>query len=176
MATDWTFLDYTIYLSDRAAVEALQAAPSRVHASSFLQPDVTNPILTWPDALYATMKNGSVGYLYTSPARAAVLHSAPVVINSAPKQIPGIGSPWITNLAQQQFPIDLDLMSRESGGWFGIHALFGDTHIYAWRGQFAYGPPSEPTEDGTTVPTPATIPTRRWVDGFEMSDHRHGHF
>lgn len=70
----------------------------------------------------------------------------------------GTGANYPTNVAQ---------FTRKSGGWFGIHLLFGDTHTYKWSGKFQFAgvPPGETEIPGE--PTPVAMAERTWVDGFE---------
>lgn len=65
------------------------------------------------------------------------------------------------------YPTNVASFTRKSGGWFGIHLLFGDTHTYRWSGQFVYAGVEPGETEVPGEPGPVAMPIRLWVEGFE---------
>jgi hypothetical protein len=161
VATTKTILDYTIYLPDKDVVAERQASVSKIR-------------LFGPN-LFLNYSAAGNGFIFCAPDYASTLFNAPVrtVFAAAqnPPETPVITSPWITESPNVNFDTSKDTIEVKSGGWFGIPALFGDTAIFMWRGNFVYKP-AGPQIDGTDVGSPALIPARRWIHGFEIDEAR----
>lgn len=67
--------------------------------------------------------------------------------------------------AENAYPQDVATFERHSGGIWGIG---GDTVRYYWVGRFVPSATATPTVDGVAPPITASIPKRRWVEGFEL--------
>jgi hypothetical protein len=159
------YLDYTIHLTDKAQVEALQAAaalrwfPSNDDGGAFYDEILGfNP---FPD-----------GSIYCAPTRAMALYGAPILYVGQAFAAPCITSAYITVDNSSNFPITSDKIVKESGGWFGIPALFGDSQTYRWRGTYAYAAGDEATVDGVTIgagdPTFEAPQQLVALEGFEL--------
>jgi len=141
------FLDYTIYLTDAALVQELQATPHAGAAGSGAE------------------AGGAIGRIIMAPTVAATTYSAPIQEQTAEMVAPCIRSEWFTT--GNNFPRDQKTFERCNGGWFGICFLFGTRINFYWRGKFAWMPKLE-----TTAPTGAVksvMPQRRYIDGAEMA-------
>jgi len=139
MANKTHFLQYYVHLDDKAVYDAAEAS---VAASAGWLVDVA------PDTVAAT-------------------YSATIVI-PGPSQF--FDPPCLTSGyfgENFNYPRNVGTFTRKSGGWFGIHALFGDTHTYRWSGDFTYAgtPPGE--SEIPSEPSLVAMPTRLWVEGFE---------
>jgi hypothetical protein len=157
MATTYHTLQYTIWLTDAEQVKTLQAARARIDNGAGVLVELNPSRITDPGALYA------------APATAAALYSATILTPILPNIPPSITSEWITNNTNNpNYPLDEYKFERKSGGWFGISWLFGDTHVYRWRGTFAYKP-TNAVIDGIEE-TPDDIPVRYFIEGFENSN------
>lgn len=155
MATTYHTLNYTIWLTNAEQVKELQAARARIDNGSGVLVELNPSRISDPGALYA------------APATAAALYGAQILTPQQPNVPPSITSEWITsNTNNVNYPLDEYKFERKSGGWFGISWLFGDTHAYRWRGTFAYKNMGAVVEGEET--TPDEIPTRYWIDGFEV--------
>jgi hypothetical protein len=147
------FLDYTIYLTDAALVQELQATPHAGAAGSGAE------------------AGGAVGRIIMAPSVAATTYSAPIQEESTPMVAPCIRSSWFTT--GNNFPRDQRTFDRCNGGWFGICFLFGTTTHFYWRGQFAW----VPKIDATVAPTggvKVAMALRRYIDGAEMPNNGDG--
>lgn len=168
MATQLHYLDYTIHLTDKAQVTALNEAVARMNSP------VNDAAGTLVNYLIFGQAALGYGYLFCSPDRAAAEYSVPILKTGEAFASPCITSPLISN-QNANYPTDLDRFEKKVGGWFGISALFGDTIKTLWRGNFVYSPSSTSIlDDGNAEPDPEEIAQRRFVDGFELPDNGEG--
>lgn len=106
------------------------------------------------------------GYM-VSPDHAAQFWGASIQFMGQPLHPPAIISTHFI-FQNNNYPRNVAVFSRKSGGWFGISWLFGDTTVYHWRGKFEYTPPiGESVVDGQPT-QPVGIARRKWVEGFEI--------
>lgn len=133
MAHTHQYLIYYINLTDKATVDAFQ------HAGS----------------------GEAIGAVLSAPDKLTLQFTAPKLLKTDPFTAPSVTSEWFGTDAQ--FPTDVDVFERKSGGWFGIPALFGDTITYHWRGIYVYSPVNEAVGG-----TPTNIAKRFWIDSFAM--------
>lgn len=150
-------LEFTVYLTDQALVDNYNGQLAAGTGPGLLI------------RYYSPAARGLVYGIRRAPRTgAAVEFSAPFQDDNDPFTSPSTRSPWFTSGAN--FPTDVATFTRRSGGWFGI-SLFGQTTRFYWAGRFAFAPPPNDVVDpatGTPVPTPSTIPVRRWIQGFEL--------
>lgn len=106
------------------------------------------------------------GGIFMSPDLASTTYSAPIQKTTDPVTTPNIRSPWIIAIPDANYPTNVATIVRKSGGWFGIHLLFGNTYTYKWIGSFRYAA-STTGEIGGTPVTPVAIAQRKWCIGFE---------
>lgn len=140
------YLEYTIYLTDKDQVAALQA----VGSPAFM------------------------GAIVEAPTVAATTYSAPIQEEGTPQTAPCIRSSWFTATGNN-FPRDQRTFERCNGGWFGICFLFGTRIRFYWRGRFEYAPPVAPVESPVPgEPTKQPIAERYWIDGFELPTNGEG--
>jgi hypothetical protein len=160
-------LEYTIYLTDKAQVDAYNAQLAAGAGPGLL--------LNYFSATDGVVVNG---VLRAPSTGAAIEFSAPIQLDNEAFVAPCIRSPWFTFPASANFPTNVATFTRKSGGWFGIPSLFGSSTKFYWAGRFAYSSPpttvvnpdpttDPPTTGGFTL-VPAAIPIRRWMNGFEM--------
>lgn len=183
MADKVVYLDYYIYLTDRAQVDALSAAGAKIH---WPRNDAAGSIIPWliqtiplattsfGAAINETIADAQarfIGNVFAAPDYAATEYATPVVINTAAIEAPCIQSDWITGNVRTNYPTNVDSFEHKDGGWFGISFLFGTTTKFIWRGQFVYRPPVIAVDNaGDAVANPAGIQPLTWADGFEAPD------
>lgn len=163
MAT--VYLEYTIFLSDKVVVAALQAAQSRWNS-----PRTPAGSLVTFNGLFST-PIGGYGKVFCSPDRAVAEYPGCVIhpfgATTPLPDPPYIASVHIWALADPgRFPTNVDFFSRPVGGPFGLGGVFTAQQLFVWVGKFAFAPP------GTRVPTvPGTVQAIervRWAEGFEL--------
>src|SRR6185503_12305641 len=120
------------------------------------------------DLMATTFPGGHLGEVVMAPALAALTYSAPISLPGVPFVAPGLTSEWFGK--EGQFPTNLKLFQRNSGGFLGIFGVTRTT--YYWVGKFVYDPPL--TEPVTGGGSPAAVSQRRWIDGFELPSNGEG--
>src|SRR6187402_752437 len=136
------FLQYEIYLTDRAAVDAANAA----HPTG----------------------------LFMAPETAATTYSAPIQEYTVGSfSAPCTRSSWFWSGFEANRPRDVLSFVRKSGGWFGIHALFGDTTVFYWVGTFYYMAPVAGEIEGEPVEA-VNLATTSFLVGFERPPNGEG--
>lgn len=160
MAT--VYIEYTVYLGDKAQIATLQAAPSRWNNPRNLGGTLA------PRTLLGVPLGGT-GKLFCSPERAA-LEFPGCVIRGFGTSDPYPGPPFISsihiwaNALPGRYPTDQDFFTRPKGWSFGTSTFYFGTDTYIWVGKYAWAPPPAPlpTEPGTPEP----IRQLRWAEGF----------
>lgn len=149
MADRVQYLEYNVYLSDKAEAESYQAA-------------YPNGVRIAPDALAAVL-------LPQHPGISVVLHSI-----TTPFTAPSIRSHYFT--ATSKYPRNVAEFTICRGGWFGICFLFGRTTTYKWVAKYLWVATPVPEVEGVPVAVPPPIQQVTWADGFELESTTYGNF
>jgi hypothetical protein len=172
MSDERHWLDFEIHLSDQALVEEKQADRSKWNMPR------NDPNGTFKNVKVFGIPVGGTGYLFAGPERTSREYSNATIVKygeARPVNPPYITSPWLFPVSSpDRLPTNVDYFQRKSGGWFGIHALFGDTDTYTWRGKYIYTPSTTPVDGPGGPGTPFAIRQRRWADGFELPSNGAG--
>lgn len=171
-------LRYWIHLPDKALVDTLN---DELDAGGGPTVNAHGSILV--------AGNGQANGLYTAPydpgppvAGAAVTANllsglngaAPVKEQGQAMASPALTSEWF--VTSNNFPRNVATFTRKSGGWFGIPLLFGNLTTFYWSGRFVFTPLGTAVTDpsGTVVVSPAPIPTRYFLETFELPTFGNG--